>query len=537
MRKVLLFAVVLLILLSGLAYSSEEESIIRMTEDWPTYIDPAVGSSFSDCIAIVNLYDSLVFPNNDGSVRPHLAKEWEISDDGLVYTFKLRKGVKFHSGNEVTAEDVVFSVKRLVTIGEGFGYLFTPVIEDVKAIDKHTVQFKLKKPFGPFILALVRLYILEKDLVLDHIEKPGPYGNMGDYGKKWLLTNDAGSGPYKVKEVKMAEYVCGERFGDWWGGWEPNSPKYFKLMGTVEPITVRTLMAKKELEITDELQPLENYQIMDKMEGVDVVSYLNGGNLNIMLHTQKPPTDDVHFRKALAYLMDYETVCDVIFPGSVPSYGPVPQNLPGHAPGLYQYKYNVEKAKKELAKSKYANQLSQYPVELSWCAEVPTEKKLALLFQANASKLGIRVNVTKKPFGSMIADAQTKETTPNASVVFVSPHFAEAGSMLMTRYHSSSCGTWEQCEWLQNDEIDKMIEDALATVDKEERFRKYAVIQEKIVDLCPTIWVMDRAERRAYQEDYVYWLAAEYAKEGKVRVSIMGYDQYVHDMKVYPKKR
>lgn len=536
MKKLLLFVITFILFVSGMAFAAQEDSIIRMTEDWPTYIDPAVGSSFSDCIAIVNLYDSLVFPNMDGTVSPSLAKSWDISDDGLVYTFHLRENVSFHSGNEVTAEDVVFSANRLLTIGEGFGYLFDPVIENVKAMDKYTVEFKLKKPFGPFILSLVRLYIVEENLVMKHIEKPGPYDDKGDYGKQWLLTHDAGSGPYRVKEVKMAEHVHGERFDDWWGGWEENAPQYFKLMGTVEPVTVRTLVSNQELEITDELQPLENYQIMDKMDGVDVISYLNGGNLNIMLHTQKPPTDDVHFRKALAYLMDSETVCKSIFPGSVPATSSIPKTLPGYA-DVSPYEYNLEKAREELAKSKYADKLSQYPIDLSWCAEVPSEKKVALLFQANCSKLGIKVNVTKKPFGSMIADAQTKETTPHGSVVFVSPHYAEAGSMLTTRYHSSSCGTWEQCEWLENDEIDRMIDDALATIDMEKRFDKYAKIQKKIADLCPTIWIMDRAETRAYQESYVEWPPVKLAKAGKNWVSIMGYEQYVHDMKVYPDKK
>ncbi|MGE5577158.1 MAG: ABC transporter substrate-binding protein [Syntrophothermus sp.] len=544
-KKLLIFMVAVgLIVTSLTVYAASkkvevkpEDSIIRVTEDWPTYIDPAVGSDFSDSIALVNLYDSLVFPQPDGTVKPQLATGWTVSPDGKTYTFNIRKGVKFHNGDELKASDVEFSLQRMLKIGEGYGYLFTSTVASVKATGDYKLEIKLKEPFGPFILSLVRLYVVNKKQVMEHIEKNGQYGEMGDYGKKWLLTHDAGSGPYKVKEMKMEEYLLAEKFDNFWKGWDPQAPRYFKESGSVEPVTVRTLVSRRELEITDELQPLENYDTMAKIPGIKIATFFNGHNLNMMLNTKKPPTDDIHFRKALSYILDYNTITTRIYPGSKPARGPVPFNLPGFDNTIKGYTRDVAKAREELAKSRYADKLDQYPVELTWCAEAPEEEKIALLFQANAAEIGIKVNITKKPFGSMIADAQKMETTPNASVVFVAPHYAEAGSMLSTRYHSSSAGTWEQMEWLQDKEIDKMIEDALATVDQAQRFAKYAKIQKKIVELAPTIWLFDQAERRAYQANYIVWPTAERASTGKIFTSVMGYDQYAHDMKVYPEKR
>ncbi|GAG52115.1 unnamed protein product, partial [marine sediment metagenome] len=228
--KSLLYLMVLVTLLAisvtGVAVASatehNPESIVRFCMDWPTYIDPAVGSDYSDTMAIVQLHDSLIFPNLDGSIRPHLAEKWDISDDFLTYTFYLKEGVKFHNGDELTAEDVVFSTERLVSIGEGRAYILQSKdtqgniisgIESVKAIDDYTVEFKLARPFGPFVLALANLYILNKSQVMENIDKSEKmYGEMGDYGKKWLLTNDAGSGPYTVKEMKMEESLLGEKF-------------------------------------------------------------------------------------------------------------------------------------------------------------------------------------------------------------------------------------------------------------------------------------------------------------------------------------
>lgn len=516
--------------------SGISESTIRTTEDWPVCIDPGVGNKFSDSIAIVNLYDSLVFPLPDGSVRPQLAVKWTVSPDGKTYTFTLRKGAKFHNGDPVTADDVEFSLQRLMKMGEGYAYLFTSIVKDTKVINPTTIQINLNKSFGPFLQSLVRLYILDKKVVLAHIEKGGQYGSLGDYGKKWLLTNDAGSGPYKVKELKMEEYLIGEKFDGFWQGWEADAPRTFKLSGATQPVTVRTAMNRRELEITDELQPLENYEMMKKMKGVEVAVLLNGHNLNLMLHTKKAPTDDVHFRRALAYCIDYDAVTTQIYPGSRVAQGPVPFSVPGHDATIKPFARDMEKAREELRQSKYFANLDQYPVEMTWCAEAAEEEKIALLFQANASELGIKVNITKKPFGSMIADAAKMETTPNASLVFVSPQYAEAGAMLTTRYSSSSCGTWEQMEWLQDKQIDALIEDSLTTLDKKARFAKYAAIQKKIADLCPTVWLFDQAEWRAYQAAYIDWPAAKRAKAGEISCPIMGYDEYFHDMKVYPAK-
>jgi peptide/nickel transport system substrate-binding protein len=110
----------------------------------------------------------------------------------------------------------------------------------------------------------------------------------------------------------------------------------------------------------------------------------------------------------------------------------------------------------------------------------------------------------------------------------------EAGSMLATRYHSNSTGTWEQAEWLMDDEIDSMIMQAIGTVDREERFEKYYEIQEKLVDLAPTAWLVDLMQRHVYQSDYVYWPVAEEGAKGNVLTLPMGYAFDFREFKVFP---
>ncbi|MDR0637967.1 MAG: ABC transporter substrate-binding protein [Spirochaetaceae bacterium] len=523
---------------AGEGIAGKYDSILRTTQDWPTYTDPAVGNDQSDAITMANLYDPFLYPDLNGEPAPHIAAEWSVSDNGLEYTFTIRDGIKFHSGNPLTADDVAYSMKRMLTIGEGFAYLYKGVVKDVQALDSKTVKFVLENSFGPFLGSLIRFMIVDSKVVAEHYDKStSTYGEFGDYGKTWLLTNDAGSGPYRAIDIKLEEYVLGEKFDDYFLGWDPAAPEYFQISGAVEPVSVKTAMANRELEITDQIQPMENFIAMDAIEGIDVVAYDSAQTFGVSMNTKKAPTDDVHFRKALAYAFDYETVMTDIYPGAIPVKGPVPSNVPGNNPDIPRYTYDLEKARAELALSKYAGDPAAQRIELVWCAEVPEEEKIALLINANLSQLGIAVDIVKQPFGSMIESAQSIESTPNLSIVLTAPSYFEAGAVLKSRYHSSSSGTWEQMEWILDPVLDAAIDDALSTPDRDLRFEKYRQIQEQIYDLCPTIWMFSLAERRAYQSGYVEWPVAELIKQGAAFVFPMGYNVIARNTRVYPDRR
>ena len=497
-----------------------EKKVFRATFAWPTYIDPAVGSDFSSTSSLVNLYDTLVFPNTEGGVDPHVAESWDVSADGLTWTFQLKKGVMFHNGSELTASDVAFSMNRMLEIGEGLAYVFLGTVESAQAIDDYTVEFKLAQPSGLFLISLIRLYILDEEAVMANIVTPGPYGENGDWGKEYLLTNDAGSGPYMVKEFPLEEYLLMERYDGWWGDFAANAPDEVRFIATTEAATVRTMMSRQELELTDQWQTIEALEALDALDGVDIIAFPVLTEFYYMMNTRKPPLDDVNFRRAVAYAFDYDAAVGLEWAGTKQSVGPVPAICAGHNPDVFVFKRDLVKAQEALAQSMYADQLAQYPIEVHWITEVPAEEKWALLFQANMAEIGINVEIVGTPWLSVVEEMASQETSPHIVTIYVSADFPEAGSLLKVRYHSDAAPTWSQNEWLLDPALDQRIDDALATVDEEERYAEYKALQDDIVELCPSLFLYDQVQKHAVQT-YVDWPPAR----GEV-IPVMGYTMF-----------
>ncbi|MEZ4658127.1 MAG: ABC transporter substrate-binding protein [Caldilineaceae bacterium] len=488
------------------AASAAPESILRVSFSWPTFIDPAVGNDFSSSTSLANIYDSLVFPNADGSVSPWLATGWEASADGLTWTVTLRDDVTFHDGSAMTASDVVYSFNRLKAIGEGYAYIFENV-SSAEAIDDTTVQFTLSEPSGLFVPGLVRLYVLSEAIVTTNTAADGPYGDNGDYGKEWLLTHDAGTGPYMVDDFQLEEYLHMVKYDGWWGEFVANAPQEMRFIATTETATVRTLMSDGELEISDQWQTKEALQALEQLDGIAVAALPTFSEFYYMINTKIAPTDDIHCRRAMAYGFDYAQAVALEWPGTQQSRGPAPMALGGHKDDVLTFTRDVDKAKEELAQCQYAADIENNPVQIHWISEVPDEEKFALLFQANMAEIGLPVEIVSTPWLSVVENASALETSPHIVTIYVSSDLPEVGPMLKQRYHSSTAATWSQNEWLLDADLDARIDDALTTIDQTERFAKYEALQEEIAEMVPSLFLYDQVQKHAYQE-YIDWPGA-----------------------------
>lgn len=373
----------------------------------------------------------------------------------------------------------------------------------------------MKKTYAVFVSTLVRLAVLNEELVMANVDSSdSSYGDKGDYGKGWLATNDAGSGPYMTKEISITDYVTCEKYNDYWMGWGEKSPEGFTVRAINEAATIRTMMSNGELSITDEWETQDTLEALRNMDGIDVANIYSGCIMCLEMNTKKAPTDDIHLRKCLAYLFDYDTAYNYIYAGTEKAKGPVSKSYQGAiGDELNTYSYNVEKAKEELALSNYANNIGDYTIDLHYSTDVKDEEDLALLLQSAAAELGINITITATPFATLIAEAASQETTANITIMAPSDSYSEAGSVLKLHYHSDTAGTFTQFEWLLDDTLDDMIDSALAENDYDKRMSLYADAQRYIDDLCPTIWTIEWPEQRAYLSSAFKWPEAEAEKE------------------------
>jgi peptide/nickel transport system substrate-binding protein len=517
---------------SNFVLSQEANRTLNYTFGWPAYIDPGVGSDDQSLGPIINLYDPLIYPKIDGEPGAHVAKSWEISDDGLVWTFYLREGIKFHDGSELTAEDVKFSMDRLATRGQGYGFLYSDRIKQTKVIDKYTVEFHLTSRFAPLLSSLQFFFILNKDLVLENIQD-GRYEEFGDYGEKYLNLNAAGSGPYKLKEFDYGSHITFEQNPDYWLPLDPNCPDEIKFYAGLPTSTVKIMFEKRELEYCGHDLSMEALKTIDAIEGVDIGDMEQGAVMYGMLNNKKAPTDDIHIRKAMAWALDYKVIIEKIFPGFVQARGPASHNLPGFDPTVFQYYKDLDKAKEELEKSKYYGELDKYPITIHWTAELEDMEKLCLLLANDLNKIGLNVEIVKTPWVSVVEQCGSFETSPNMTLVSVAPAYPEVGAVFESRYHSNTVRSWEQNEWLSDPELDKKIEKAIEIADREERFKAYSELQHYFTDQCVSLFLYDRIHKVPYQSYYMEWALSD----DSINYSINGYNCAGRFIKIYPEKR
>jgi peptide/nickel transport system substrate-binding protein len=462
-------------------------------------IDPAKGTDYTQTMALVNLYDPLVFPDTEGNLKAHLAEDWTVSDDNKTYTFTLREGATFHSGNPVRAEDVKFSVERFFDINQGFSSLLQGVLQkkNVVAKDGRTVEFTLDRVHSPFLASLVLLFVVDKKLVLEEAES-GDFGDRGDYGQKFLNSNDAGSGAYSLKSFERQASISFSKFDDYWMGWDEKAFDEVEVRIITKDPTVRSLMKTGELDMTSQYQSQETYEALSQQSNIRVETIPTVTMFYFKINTQKAPTDDPAVREAMAYGFDYETARNEIAPGSLPANGPLAPSFGVHNENLEQPTYDPERAKQILSDAGYSE--GDITVQNTYVKDYALEEKMGLLFQQNMDEIGIDVELNPQTWGTMTELATSVEKTPHVNQVFYGPVFPSPDTVFYNQYHSEASSTWISMEHLEDEQVDSMIDQARETVDPDERGQIYADLQERLVGLHPDIFIFVQAKKHAFDE-------------------------------------
>jgi len=462
-------------------------------------IDPAKGTDYVQSMALINMYDSLVFPTGSGSLESNLATDWSVSDDNLTYTFELREDAVFHSGTDVTAEDVKFSFERLMDIGQGFASNFTGILdtENIRIEDDYTASFELNEAFSPFLAMAVLVQIVDKDLLMDNLAD-GEYGDRGDYGQEFINENDAGSGAYELQDFTPGSGITFSRFPDAYHEFPDEPFETVDVAIVTENSTVQSQMRSGNLDMSGQYQSSETYQAIEDMDGARVVTKPEFGLLYMKINTQKPPTDDVKFREALAWGFDYEQVTNEIVPDKRPAQGPLAPKWEVHDPDVMQPSYDPDRARQALEESEYDP--GEFTITNTFTSSYGFQQRIGLLFKDNMADIGIDAELNPQTWGTITELATSVEDTPHTNQVFWGGKYPSPDSVFYSKFHSEAADTWISMNHLEDDEVDSMIEQARATADPDDRADIYQELQSVIANKYTDIHVYHMVKQIGLRE-------------------------------------
>ena len=488
--KTILNAAILALAFLAISSSARSGGVLRLDEVAVGEIDPGKASDFADSILMFNLYDTLVIPRQGGPGHmPHLAESWEGS--GLSYTFKMRPGVLFQSGNPVTADDVVFSLDRMKAIGQGLSYLFA-VVESAEALDPETVRFTLSRPYAPFIASLVRLPIVDKALVMENLGEGD--GEMKDWGAEFLSRNGGGTGAYAVVSHNPQEETVMTKNENYFLGIPEAAPDTVRFRYGLEAATVRTLIAQGEHDISSQWLPPEVKRALAN-DGAQLLAESGTGAFYFKMNTTKAPLDDVHCRLALSNAFDYASVLkliaitDTVSEGA-PATGAIPVGMFGANPSNQVLNRNLDAAAEHLAACAYDP--AEFSIDITWIAEVPLEERLALLMQANLAEIGIQSEIRKVPWALFSDMVTKKENSPHVAQIFVNAVTGDPDTLLYGMYHSTSAGTWQSTEYLNDAQVDEYLDAGREAPTDADREAAYKNLNDRLMAIAPSIYGFDR---------------------------------------------
>ena len=314
----------------------------------PTGFDPHTISEEASLNIINQLYETLVTTNADMTYSGELAESWEITD-GTVYTFKLRQGVKFHSGREMKADDVVYTFDRILgkTEAGDIGALgskssYYGKVTSVEALDDYTVQITIAEPNVAFLGTLSSNYgaIVDKDMIAAN----------GD-----LMRCDGGTGPFALGEWKPDNYVTLTKFEEYW---QADRVKLDGITYYLIADEAARLAALRTGEIDICNMSAANAVMAEKDANLSVLSYSTATYCAMGLNLSTPALQDLRVRQAMSYAIDRQTLINVVFNGAAEMCSMVPPAM-GHwsldVNEMDLYKYDVAKAKALMEEAGYSD--------------------------------------------------------------------------------------------------------------------------------------------------------------------------------------
>ncbi|MEA4962333.1 glutathione ABC transporter substrate-binding protein [Lutispora sp.] len=414
------------------------------------------------------IFDTLVTRDDEGNVAPGLAESWEIVDD-TTYIFHLRKGVKFHNGEEFKASDVAFSFSQIAQSPHAESIRATIDFEKSKVIDDYTFEMKMTEPFGPILNHLGH--------VVMSIVNEKAYTEAGDK----VGQNPVGTGPYK-----FVSWTTGDRIDlianeDYWG----NKPKIKNVVfRSIPEIASRSIEVETGgIDVSIDVQASE----LSRLESNKDVKVFRrqASRINFLcFNCKKAPFDNIKVRQAINMAINKEAIFNVVYQGvgSIAS-APMSSVVWSFNDKLAPHEYNIEKAKALLAEAGYPNGLE---ITIS-CDQNQERLDTAEMAQAQLSEIGVKANIETLERGAFI----DKVIGGNLEMFGLgwTSDTGDPDYSLYASFHSSMHGAGGNMSFYTNKKVDELLQLGRSSTDPEVRKNAYFEAQEIVWEEVPCVFL------------------------------------------------
>ncbi|RWX74793.1 ABC transporter substrate-binding protein [Neorhizobium lilium] len=422
--------------------------------------------------------------DRDLKPRAQLATEWLVSDDALTYTFKLRRGVKWHDGKDFTAADVAYSLQTLKTIHPRGRSTFAHVVA-IETPDDHTVIIKLDKPT---LFMLTALSAAESPIVPKHI-----------YDGSDPATNPAnmapiGTGPFIFKEWVRGSHVAYERNPNYW---DAGKPYLDRLIARFIPDQAARSVGFETGELDAGFRTPVALNDVDRLSQLANVAFESGGyeysppnNMCLEFNLDRPTFAIDKVRQAIAHAMDRPAMCKIVFFGkAVPSASPVVPGLKAfHNPMPSPYPFNLEKAKALLDEAGFPlKNGKRFSVTLDHQTD-DVVKRLGEFIRATLSRIGVEVTLRGSDLGAIAKRVYTDRDF-DMQIASLSPLFDPQLGVQRTYWSKNFVKgvPYSNATHYANPEVDRLLEASTIEANQAKRVEMWMKIQELVMTDVPTI--------------------------------------------------
>ncbi|MCV2348831.1 glutathione ABC transporter substrate-binding protein GsiB [Paucibacter sp. Y2R2-4] len=466
--------------LSSTAALAQDKTAVFAVENTFASLDPYDTNVTLDLSVCKSFYQGLYTFDKDLKVTPQLADSYETAKAGLIYTFKLKKGIKFHDGTDFNAAAVKAVFDRVTNPENKLKrYNLFSNIDSTTVIDDYTVKITLKRPFSAFI----------NQLAHPSAVMISPTA-LAKYGKQ-IGMNPVGTGPFKFVEWKQPDYVKVVKNDKYWkAGWPKLDAIIWKPVG--DSNTRTAMLQAGEAHFTAPL-PVEQAENLLQNPKLDVVSGPGIFAQYLSMNTLKKPFNDVRVRHAINYAINKEALAKVLYKGyATPAEGPVPIGVE-YAVKTGRYEHNPAKARELLKAAGYPN---GFETEL-WAANTSIAQKGTQFLQQQLAQVGIKAKITLMETGQRVQQLENVQKPEDAAVRLYfagwSSSTGEADWGLRPLFATESQPPkLQNFAYYSNTEFDDLLYEALGTADREKKAKAYARAQEIVHKEAPWAFLVTR---------------------------------------------